>query len=107
MPVDIREIGRDPELIAEVVRQARVQVEEHRQAIRKERRRLKSGPSVKAPRVGESDVASALAQFDGVWDALLPRERSRVFGLLVQRVMYGLDKQTEITFRAAYAAPQA
>lgn len=97
----IREIGRDPELVADVVRQTRVQVEERRRVLRKERRWLKSGQSVKTPRIRKSDVAGALAQFDGVWDALLPRERSRVFGLLVERIDYGSNRQTYIRFRAA------
>ena len=96
----IREIGRDPELIAEVARQAWVQVEERRVAMRKERR-LNGRPAMRAPRIHEDEVARALAQFDGVWDALLPRERARVFGLLVGRVDYGPDKQSAIRFRAA------
>ena len=97
----IREIGRDPELIAEVVRQAQVQVEERRQVLRKERRRIKSSPSAKTARIRESDVAAALAQFDGVWDALLPRERSRVFELLVDRIDYGPEEQVAIRFRSS------
>ena len=95
----IREIGRDPELIAEVVRQARAQLEERRQVIRKERRRPKSSPTVKTSRIRESCVAATLAQFDGVWDALQPRERAHVFGLLVERVDYVPDRQIALHFR--------
>jgi site-specific DNA recombinase len=101
----IREIGRDPELIAETVRQARLQLMERRHDLRKERRRLKAGQmsgrrAARTPKLQESDVERALTHFDGIWDALLPRERSRVFGLLVERVDYGPDRQAAIRFRA-------
>ena len=97
----IREFGRDPQLVAEVVRQARFRVDERRQVLRKEQRRIKSTPSARTPRIREIDVAAALARFDGVWDALLPSERSRVFELMVERVDYGPDTQAVIQLRAA------
>ena len=49
--------------------------------------------------VDERDVAKALSVFDGVWDALLSRERARVVQLLVQRVDYdGSSGKMAITF---------
>jgi site-specific DNA recombinase len=50
-------------------------------------------------RVDARDVATALAQFDPVWDALSPREQARVIQLLVERVDYdGCEGQISITF---------
>jgi site-specific DNA recombinase len=102
----IREIGRDPGLVAEVVRQARVQVEERRQALRKERRRLKAGQmngrrATRIPRIQESDIGRSLSQFNGVWDVLLPWERSHVFRLLAERIDYdGQGQRLTIAFRS-------
>jgi site-specific DNA recombinase len=48
--------------------------------------------------VDESDVAKALDQFDGVWDALLAHERERLLHLLIDRVVYDqATGQLEIT----------
>jgi len=50
--------------------------------------------------IGEGDVAAALAQFDIVWGALAPKEQSRVFALLIERVNYdGRAGDIDITFR--------
>ncbi len=133
----IREIGRDPGLVAEVVRQARLQLDEHQKALDAEQRqlgkdlkreraslrRLASGnsrngdASATAARLGaiqqrietverrrvtvvrdlesasqqtidEHQVAAALAAFDSVWEALIPTERVRILGLLVERIAY-------------------
>ena len=47
-------------------------------------------------------AARALAQFDPVWDALLPREQTNLLQLLVERVDYdGAAKECSITFRPA------
>lgn len=46
------------------------------------------------------DVASALAEFEGVWDCLAPREQSRIVELLVERVSYdGHAGSVVINFR--------
>lgn len=46
------------------------------------------------------DVASALAEFEGVWDCLAPREQVRIVDLLVERVSYdGHASSVAITFR--------
>jgi site-specific DNA recombinase len=48
------------------------------------------------------EVATALAQFTPVWDALAPREQARLVGLLVQQVMYdGSRGKLQITFHPA------
>ena len=50
--------------------------------------------------IGEDDVAAALAEFDGVWAALNPKEQARVLELLIERVDYnGGAGNIAITFR--------
>jgi site-specific DNA recombinase len=50
--------------------------------------------------VDEAEVATALADFDAMWDCLAPREQARVFELLVERVAYDGDGgNISITFR--------
>jgi len=50
--------------------------------------------------VDPEDVAAALAQFDPVWDALVPREQTNLLQLLIERVDYdGVAKEVAITFR--------
>jgi len=47
-------------------------------------------------------AARALAQFDPVWDALVPREQANLLQLLVERIDYdGAAKECSITFRPA------
>ena len=54
-----------------------------------------------AERIGRSDVAAALAEFDGVWQVLSPREQARVVHLLVQRVEWDVAESTiEVAFHA-------
>jgi hypothetical protein len=81
-----------------------VSLDKRREAMRKDRRRRSAGtvngrPALRTPMIHEGEVARALGQFDGVWDALLPRERSRVFGLLVERVDYEREGQLAVRFR--------
>lgn len=50
--------------------------------------------------IDEREVATALSDFDAVWDCLAPREQSRVIELLVERVAYDGDGgNISITFR--------
>ena len=52
--------------------------------------------------VGEDEAAVALAAFDPIWAALIPAERTRVVGLLVEQVDYdGAKGKVSIAFRAA------
>ena len=45
-------------------------------------------------------VATALAEFDGVWEALVPREQARVLELLIEGVEHdGESGDVAITFR--------
>jgi hypothetical protein len=46
------------------------------------------------------EAAHALAAFDPVWDALVPREQANLLQLLVERVHYD-SKEVAITFRPA------
>jgi len=52
--------------------------------------------------VSDDEVAAALAAFDGVWDALKPREQERVLDLLIESVGFdGAAGDLAITFRTA------
>jgi site-specific DNA recombinase len=52
--------------------------------------------------VDPDDAARALAAFDPVWDALVPREQASLLQLLLERVDYdGAAKEVAITFRPA------
>ncbi len=55
----IREIGRDPELVAEVVRQAATQLDQHRQALEAEQRQL--GKDLKRERASVRRLAGSKA----------------------------------------------
>lgn len=58
--------------------------------------------------IDPEDAAHALAQFDPVWEALVPRERASVLQLLVERVDYdGKSGELAITFRPAGLASLA
>lgn len=49
--------------------------------------------------VNEAEVASALADFDTMWETLAPREQSRVLELLVERVDYDGERgRISLTF---------
>ncbi len=48
----------------------------------------------------EEDLGQALALFDPVWEALLPRERIRILHLLLEKVDYREGK-LGLTFRPA------
>ena len=51
-------------------------------------------------RVSEAEVATALANFDQLWDALAPREQRRVLELLIERVDYdGQRGKVSLTFQ--------
>ncbi len=48
----------------------------------------------------EAEVASALADFDSLWNRLSPRERARLFTLLIERVEYDAHEgSVSVTFR--------
>lgn len=73
----------------ERVRAAEIRLTE----IREESIRLHAGA------VTESDVAGALEDFDGMWEALSPREQARVLHLLIEQVEYDGDSGTvSVTF---------
>jgi site-specific DNA recombinase len=49
--------------------------------------------------VGDAEVSKVLADFDQLWEALVPREQSRVLELLVERVDYdGQRGNVSLTF---------
>ena len=55
---------------------------------------------LEAEQIDDADIKSALADFDGVWEALQPREQARVIELLVETVAwYGKAESVSITFR--------
>jgi site-specific DNA recombinase len=50
--------------------------------------------------IDRDEVATALADFDALWDCLAPREQSRVIDLLIERVTFDGDGgNVSITFR--------
>ena len=75
--------------------QERVQGAERRLTeIREESVRLRAGL------VGEDEVATALGEFDPLWQSLSPREQARILHLLIERVDYnGEDETVSVTFR--------
>jgi site-specific DNA recombinase len=47
------------------------------------------------------EVATALAEFDAVWDALTPRKQVKAIGLLIEKVDFdGASCQVEISFHS-------
>jgi site-specific DNA recombinase len=57
---------------------------------------------LEANRVSDTAVAKALAEFDGVWAALTPKEQARLVGLLIESVEYdGAAGTVAITFHPA------
>jgi hypothetical protein len=55
---------------------------------------------LEAEQISESEIQAALADFDGVWEALQPREQARVIELLVASVVWdGEAESVSITFR--------
>ncbi len=56
--------------------------------------------TLESSRIDEIAVAQALAEFDGVWENLAPKEQARVLHLLIERVDYdGAKGKVAITFR--------
>jgi site-specific DNA recombinase len=52
--------------------------------------------------VDDGGLEAALSEFDGLWDALFPRERERVLKLLIERVSYASTTGAlQITFRTS------
>ena len=50
--------------------------------------------------LSDNDVALALREFDQLWQALAPREQSRILELLIERVDYDGERgQVSLTFR--------
>jgi site-specific DNA recombinase len=49
--------------------------------------------------IDHAEVTAALAEFDGMWDALMPREQTRILELLIERVDHdGQQGSVAITF---------
>ena len=55
---------------------------------------------LESEQISDAEVKAALADFDGVWEVLQPREQARVIELLVESVMWdGHAESVSITFR--------
>jgi site-specific DNA recombinase len=55
---------------------------------------------LESEQISDADVTAALADFEGVWEALQPREQARVIELLVESVTWDGEAQSvSITFR--------
>jgi len=56
--------------------------------------------STREQAIDESQVAAALSAFDSVWEVLIPTERARILGLLIERTTYdGRTGTLELAFR--------
>ncbi len=53
-------------------------------------------------RLASDDIDAAFADFDGVWEALSPREQARLLALLISRVEFDAQESTvEVTYHPA------
>ena len=118
----IRAVGQDPALVRATFAETRKQTKERITELEAERRRLERErgrkdadlpaidgrlADIHAERlkldglaVTEAEVATALGEFDTLWDALSPREQARVLALLVAQVEYhGGTGKVGITFQ--------
>lgn len=87
-------LGNDPQQFAEV-EDRMLQYSRRSSAIEAELEH-------RSQRFTPDDVSAALAEFDGVWDALSLGERGRAVGLLIERVEYdGPHASITMKFRAA------
>ena len=56
--------------------------------------------TLRSNQIDESDVTHLLAHFHHTWDALAPRDQTRILELLIERIDYrGQDGQISLTFR--------
>jgi len=56
---------------------------------------------LKAEEFDDAEVATTLESFDELWEALKPKERTRVVSLLVEQVVHdAADESVSITFRS-------
>jgi len=56
---------------------------------------------LESEQISDEEITSALADFDGVWESLQPREQARVIELLVESVVWdGEAESVSITFRS-------
>ena len=54
---------------------------------------------LESEQLNDTEIQSALAEFDGVWESLQPREQARVIELLVESVVWDGDAEcVSITF---------
>jgi hypothetical protein len=59
-------------------------------------------PVLEREQLSEQDVSAAFDDFDGVWDALSPREQGQIVGLLVSRIEYDVsDSSLVVCFHAS------
>jgi site-specific DNA recombinase len=106
----VRRVGRDPALAAEVLAAARGAADGERADLAERARRSEGRLAEIAGReaalavesIGEAEARAALADFDGVWDRLSPREQAKLVGLLVANVAYDAAAGTvAVTFHAS------
>ena len=56
---------------------------------------------LEAEQIDEEDVRRALSEFDGVWDALVLNEKTRLLSLVIDRIVFdAAEGKTKIGFRA-------
>ena len=62
--------------------------------------------AVDGQHISRDEVAKALRDFDPVWDALVPREKVSLLGLLIERIDYD-GVEVAVTFRGEGVARRA
>jgi site-specific DNA recombinase len=101
----LREVGQDGTLVAEVVSEARRRLREQADA-RREAGEPERADAIEA-RLGEEDeLSGAVEGFDALWDSMRAEERERLVRLLVGTIEYdGANERVSIAFRTDVPAP--
>jgi len=98
----VRQIGRDPKLIAATVEASHVELQAQRNEVKGKRNA--DAQRERAARanltIDEEELADLLKRFDPLWDELFPQEKRRVLALLIEEVrVHGALGEVEIRFR--------
>jgi len=101
----LREVGQDGTLVAEVVSEARRRLREQADA-RREAREPERADAIEARLSEEDELSGAVEGFDALWDSMRTEERERLVRLLVGTIEYdGANERVSIAFRTDVPAP--
>ena len=116
---EIKAIGTDQDLLTATVRETRRQLRKQISNVRRElkiaRLELENGDesavqrvadleeelaTIKEQKIDQRDLAAALREFDGLWQAMKCTERAEVLAALISRIDYdGAAGTIDITYR--------